>query len=859
MGHTDLLQHSARCSSCGSAKHAACPPCETQTPLRNNYFFGKLMDVPDFDVEQLYVVEKFRRHHARLHGVGVVCGLELVEHTNPACRDRYVIVKPGSALDCCGNEILVIDDDLIDLQSFAAVKALAQNPDQKDHLLQICIRYRECPTEEVPVLYDECGCDDTRCAPNRILETYAFDVLVDPALPTPPQVNAPGLTWQATLALSGAQAIAVHHPTLRLYVAADQSPSGGLVQQYHLATLAPLAPRTFATRVLAIATNADGKKLFVAVAGAAAADPAQFHTLDTTSSAAFSTGATSPVDIPSSAGASSVAIRLLPDGSLVTLAVNGAGTSTEVQVWDTTGAAPAVAAGKLTTAAAKLISPSPGSNGRLYAAATSGAVHHFDTSVAALDPQNTPVASANVVDFAVGTSTGPDVLIWIESTGKQLRQAQLDGTNIKSVTLSDAPVALSVMEGARTALVLVQGTTNASVQSVDLHRLITSTTNLLGPALPIGPGGKSIALDDKVFASYADGVAVLDLDAMDCGASLLPHACPACDTADCIVLATIAGYRPGFKLQNVSDPASDPLADSAAQIARLDNLTGRTVIPSAADLAAAIRCLLQHEGGGEGPQGPVGPTGSTGGTGPAGPGIDAVTAQFVDCTQPGSATLVGTTLDLVIPRGCDGVDGAAGAAGVGLDWDLPHICDISWKHNDVNKLADIQRTKGLIVGFDTKIVGTDLDVNSIEVQVQRPDDQLDTLVQCWCDLNLNDRIDRGQVKACDIRSFQSGLDGDGFATGVRIQLDLERLLALGNGRVKLRVVINGDFIRGLHHKNVKELRALDADHLPKVEPPSPPNPPQPGVTPEWIKTGDKRFSGDGVEGGTFLSWFDVAG
>src|SRR6185369_12753270 len=39
-----------------------------------------------------------------------------------------------------------------------------------------------CPTEDVPVLYDECGCDDTKCAPNRILESFRFDVLVDPPL-----------------------------------------------------------------------------------------------------------------------------------------------------------------------------------------------------------------------------------------------------------------------------------------------------------------------------------------------------------------------------------------------------------------------------------------------------------------------------------------------------------------------------------------------------------------------------------------------------------------------------------------------------------------------------------------------------
>ena len=253
---------------------ANCPICEPQTPLRNHYFFGKLMDVPDFDVEQKYVVEKLKRHHQRLHGTGVICGLEVTAHPNPACRERYVIVKPGAALDCCGNEILVLHEEVLDLHAFPEVQPLFEPPapgeDPQDHVLQFCIRYRECPTEEVPVLYDECGCDDTRCAPNRILESYAFDILVDPPLPDPAAPHAPALGWIATLALSQAQAAVAHEATARLYVAADLAPSGGIVQQYRLQTLAPLAPKTFATPVLAIATNGDGTRLFAAVAGATA-------------------------------------------------------------------------------------------------------------------------------------------------------------------------------------------------------------------------------------------------------------------------------------------------------------------------------------------------------------------------------------------------------------------------------------------------------------------------------------------------------------------------------------------------------------------------------------------------------------
>ncbi|MNT51083.1 hypothetical protein D3C72_1880330 [compost metagenome] len=74
--------------------------------------------------------------------------------------------------------------------------------------------------------------------------------------------------------------------------------------------------------------------------------------------------------------------------------------------------------------------------------------------------------------------------------------------------------------------------------------------------------------------------------------------------------------------------------------------------------------------------------------------------------------------------------------------------------------------------------------------------------------------------------------------------------------VKLRLLVNGDFIRGLHH-DTKQLRALDADHIPKLIPPSPPGPPQPGKVPTWLEPQDERVSGDGIEGGTFESWFTI--
>jgi hypothetical protein len=162
-----------------------CADCEPQAYTRNHYFTGKLLVERDFTDEQWYFREKIRLHHQRLHGTGVVCGLKIVQHPNPACRDRMVILEPGSAIDCCGHDILVVSPETLVLDEFPAIKALKSDPeDTSEHRLEFCIIYRECPTEDIPVLYDECGCDDTQCAPNRILESFGIEAYVDRPLPT---------------------------------------------------------------------------------------------------------------------------------------------------------------------------------------------------------------------------------------------------------------------------------------------------------------------------------------------------------------------------------------------------------------------------------------------------------------------------------------------------------------------------------------------------------------------------------------------------------------------------------------------------------------------------------------------------
>ncbi|MGN1041779.1 MAG: hypothetical protein ACI4PJ_03525, partial [Acutalibacteraceae bacterium] len=69
---------------------------------RNNYFFGKLMTVRDFESEQTYMNSKRRLGNRMMGGVGIVSGLDVILVDN-----KTFSLEPGMALDYLGREIVV--------------------------------------------------------------------------------------------------------------------------------------------------------------------------------------------------------------------------------------------------------------------------------------------------------------------------------------------------------------------------------------------------------------------------------------------------------------------------------------------------------------------------------------------------------------------------------------------------------------------------------------------------------------------------------------------------------------------------------------------------------------------------------
>jgi hypothetical protein len=71
-------------------------------PLKRvRYFAGRLLTAADFAAEQDYLLDRWRRHNQWCHGYGIVDGLALT------IDQPEIVVAPGLALDCNGDEIVL--------------------------------------------------------------------------------------------------------------------------------------------------------------------------------------------------------------------------------------------------------------------------------------------------------------------------------------------------------------------------------------------------------------------------------------------------------------------------------------------------------------------------------------------------------------------------------------------------------------------------------------------------------------------------------------------------------------------------------------------------------------------------------
>ena len=99
--------------------HCGCAPCDgtccrLDCIVQPRFFCGQLLTDADLSALLKWARDRFGLTRYR-HGWGVVCGLDV--------RGKYgspttVIVTPGYAVDCCGNDVVVCEDAPLDLKKY---------------------------------------------------------------------------------------------------------------------------------------------------------------------------------------------------------------------------------------------------------------------------------------------------------------------------------------------------------------------------------------------------------------------------------------------------------------------------------------------------------------------------------------------------------------------------------------------------------------------------------------------------------------------------------------------------------------------------------------------------------------------
>lgn len=108
---------------------------------RNKYFYGKLLSVDDFELEQKYMNDKRRMLNRFLFGTGVVAGLYVVR-----TDEQTISVESGFALDSWGREIVV---DVPVIKKLLLIEGFKDCNIGDTGDVYLCLEYDEDETDKV--------------------------------------------------------------------------------------------------------------------------------------------------------------------------------------------------------------------------------------------------------------------------------------------------------------------------------------------------------------------------------------------------------------------------------------------------------------------------------------------------------------------------------------------------------------------------------------------------------------------------------------------------------------------------------------------------------------------------------------
>ncbi|GAB3158841.1 hypothetical protein GCM10027258_70950 [Amycolatopsis stemonae] len=150
---------------------------------RPRFFAGQLLTEDDLTLLTDYVAGKDRLHNRMVSGPGVVCGLEV---TCDSCPGGTVLVHPGHALDCCGNDIVLSCKEKVDVQALVRELRVTSpgvhcgDPcDDDQRHFGLFVRYEESMADPVAPFATEEPCPTPGCVPSRVQEGFRFVVKCD--------------------------------------------------------------------------------------------------------------------------------------------------------------------------------------------------------------------------------------------------------------------------------------------------------------------------------------------------------------------------------------------------------------------------------------------------------------------------------------------------------------------------------------------------------------------------------------------------------------------------------------------------------------------------------------------------------
>ena len=164
-------------------------PCNCGTPdgqdecvldclVQPLFFCGQLLNESDLTAIMNWTKSRLRLNRYR-EGWGVVCGLS-VRSDLDSKREGGIIIGPGYAIDCCGNDLVVCDDLALDLRGACAPikdpcadlrKPDKKMPDDGERVVDIFLRYHETESEPQVALNRSSHENASRCRPSRARET----------------------------------------------------------------------------------------------------------------------------------------------------------------------------------------------------------------------------------------------------------------------------------------------------------------------------------------------------------------------------------------------------------------------------------------------------------------------------------------------------------------------------------------------------------------------------------------------------------------------------------------------------------------------------------------------------------------